>query len=372
MKICVVGYALLHKRQYSTFQHMKDHKIHFIVPKKWSGLTNEEFNPGPNVTVHYSRILLNGRTGKYLLIDTEKILESIKTEIIYTDEEPWSFTCGYTQRLAKKMDIPHVFFSWENLEIGHGLVHGKIEKYCCKNASGIVAGNLEAKERLRKRGATCPIEVMPPSGIDLDFFKPEVKDLRKELGLQNKKVVLYCGRLIKEKGIYDLLNCVESVVSQVPSAHFLIVGRGPEFRPIKSWIEKKGTESVTILEWIEYKKMPALYNTADVFVYPSRKTEKWKEQFGFALIEGMACGVPVISTKTGAIPEVAGDAAILTGERNTEKLIEATLQTLLDNNFRKDLIKKGRKRARVYGLEKIAKRHIQFFELVRGVSEHGL
>jgi glycosyltransferase involved in cell wall biosynthesis len=57
--------------------------------------------------------------------------------------------------------------------------------------------------------------------------------------------------------------------------------------------------------------MPAIHNCADIFVLPSLPTPSWQEQFGYVLIESMACGKPVISTCTGSIAEVVGDTGIL-------------------------------------------------------------
>jgi glycosyltransferase involved in cell wall biosynthesis len=77
---------------------------------------------------------------------------------------------------------------------------------------------------------------------------------------------------------------------------------------------------------VDHEDLPSLYRHSHVVVVPSRSTPKWIEQFGRVIIEAMACGIPVIATRSGAIPEVCADSALLVPEDSPERLAEALVK----------------------------------------------
>ena len=96
------------------------------------------------------------------------------------------------------------------------------------------------------------------------------------------------------------------------------------------------------------EELVALYNRADVFVFPSLY-----EGFGIPPLEAMACGTPVAAANNSSIPEVVGDAAILFDARNTEQIKEA-IQQLLDNeDLKQECIRKGTERVRLFSWDNV-------------------
>lgn len=92
--------------------------------------------------------------------------------------------------------------------------------------------------------------------------------------------------------------------------------------------------------------MPALYRGADIFVFPSVPVPDWQEQFGMALLEAMACGVACVTTYSGAIPEIAGDAAVLCSPGDFVGLRRALLGLIVEPGRRRDLGAAGLARVR--------------------------
>ena len=94
-----------------------------------------------------------------------------------------------------------------------------------------------------------------------------------------------------------------------------------------------------------YARMEEFYRELDLFVLPSIPVEGMVEQFGFVLIEAMACGLPVIATRVGGIPEVVGDAAELVPPGNSSALGDSIRSLLQDESRRKKFALLGRERA---------------------------
>jgi glycosyltransferase involved in cell wall biosynthesis len=102
--------------------------------------------------------------------------------------------------------------------------------------------------------------------------------------------------------------------------------------------------SVRFDDPISSTAMPAYYQGLDALVLPSRTMHNWKEQFGRMLIEGMACGVPVVGARSGAIPEVIGEAGLTFPEGDVDALRACLLSLMEHPRLRHQLTEAGRKR----------------------------
>ena len=109
--------------------------------------------------------------------------------------------------------------------------------------------------------------------------------------------------------------------------------------------------------YVQPEDMPVLYNAADLFVFPSLY-----EGFGLPPLEAMACGVPVVASNVSSIPEVVGDAAILTDPRDAAALCDAMERILKDVGLQASLRKRGLERAAGFSWEKAARETIAVYE----------
>lgn len=106
---------------------------------------------------------------------------------------------------------------------------------------------------------------------------------------------------------------------------------------VADYIEDKAVlDHISFTGYVPNQELPAIYSMASLFLYPSLR-----ESFGIPILEAMACGVPVITSNTSAMPEVAGDAAVLINPENPEELGENILRVLEDDNLRQRLVEKG-------------------------------
>ena len=104
-------------------------------------------------------------------------------------------------------------------------------------------------------------------------------------------------------------------------------------------------------------EMPAIINQCKVFLYPSLR-----ESFGIPILEGMACGVPVITSNTSSMPEIAGDAAILVDPYKSDEIVSAIELILNDTAFRDSLCKKGIKRAEQFSWQHMAEKYLELYK----------
>ena len=157
------------------------------------------------------------------------------------------------------------------------------------------------------------------------------------------------GRIDRGKGIiYLLLAAAE--IARMPSlagrVEFALVGNGDAALVHRMLHSLRLQDIVTLRGMLPYASMPQVQASADVFVLPSIPTPHWEEQFGLVLAESMACGQAVVSTHSGAIPEVVGDAGLLVPPCDHRALADAIACLLLDDSTRAQLGARAAARAR--------------------------
>lgn len=202
------------------------------------------------------------------------------------------------------------------------------------------------------------IRVIPP-GIDLGRYQGgrPAHDRKKFDIPDSAGVVLYVGRLIREKGVIDLLRAFAHVKAASPSQDLVLlyVGQGPERARLETAAATLGVEdAVRFVDFVPHSDIASVYAMADLFVLPSTNTPYWTEQVGMVLLEAMASGLPVVSTRTGSIPGVVGDAATLVPASDINLLGEAIGDLMSDSNLREQLGERSSQRAQRYDATKVA------------------
>lgn len=190
-------------------------------------------------------------------------------------------------------------------------------------------------------------------GVDTDLFTNIPDGNEPEMGRYG---ILFVGRLVKEKGILTLISAFQQVKSQIPDARMFIIGEGELREEIHRRAQSLNlSSSIQILGPILNLKLPPYFRAARVTVTPSISTRRWIEQVGMVNIQSMACGTPVISTKSGAIPEyvIDGKTGILVSENDASALANAIIRLFTDEGFHRQISKN----AREYALEHYDTRH---------------
>ncbi len=223
---------------------------------------------------------------------------------------------------------------WENL-LGMGELHPwrkQRKAQVLQEADAILAVTETTRRMLIEEGVAPHRIVVIPPAVDTERFKPQERDrgLCERLGIaQTDFIILFIGRLVSEKGIAELLDTIPIILkSGAPKRiRYLFVGQGPMAKEIAIAQKRYGRVVLTAGSF-GYGELPKIHNLADLFVLPSKPVRKWQEQFGYVLVESMACGKCVISTTSGSIPDVVGDAATLVAPGDASALAAKILELL--------------------------------------------
>jgi len=290
------------------------------------------------------------------LHDLHGLRKSLQGFDIVHSAETSSYYTYQAAKLKEQLKFKFVVTVWENIPFLHHLpATERCKKVVFDKADLFLATSERAKEVLILEGAQeSKIKIQMP-GIDTKHFSPSSKDpeLLKQFGCnKNDIIVLYVANLYREKGIYDLLFAFKQLLSRSElreKTKLLIGGKGRERDNILRWMQYlKMDDSVKLIGSHPYDVMPKIHNLADIFVLPSFPIPTWQEQFGYVLIESMACGKPVISTLSGSILEVVSDAGLLVQSNDFQSLSDAIGNLVDDEKQRIDLGNRGRQRAEIY------------------------
>jgi glycosyltransferase involved in cell wall biosynthesis len=162
-----------------------------------------------------------------------------------------------------------------------------------------------------------------------------------------QQYILFIGSLQPRKNLSALLDAWNLIKDEFPKTALGIAGgEGHVFRRVK--LPDK-MERATLLGYVKEADLPALYSGASVYVLPSLE-----EGFGLTMLEAMACGTPVIASNGGALPEVAGDAAMFVEARSANQIADALRKLLSDERLRSEFSRKGLARASRFTWEKSA------------------
>ena len=173
-------------------------------------------------------------------------------------------------------------------------------------------------------------------------------------------MVGFLGRFVPEKGLGVLAAALDAVKTPWRA---LFVGGGKLENDLRDWAAKYSDDRVRVITGVPHDAVPSYLCAMDILTAPSQTTRRWREQLGRMLIEGMACGVPVIGSDSGEIPHVIGDAGMMLPEADV-RAWSAGLTALLDSPARRaELAARGRDRAKTaFAWSVIARQHLVFFE----------
>lgn len=205
-------------------------------------------------------------------------------------------------------------------------------------------------------------------GVSPDFRQihdeVKLKETLQKYALGQRPFLFSVGTVQPRKNYGRLVRSLEQVHREGLDVDLVIAGG-------KGWLEDEMYETIRDLNMGDYVRLvgyvsdndlPYLYNASTCVVFPSLY-----EGFGFPVLEAMACGIPVVTSNTSSLPEIAGDAALLVDPYNVEELTTAIVRTLIDDTLRHDLTNRGIERASQFSWRASAERlHTTYMQVLSG------
>jgi glycosyltransferase involved in cell wall biosynthesis len=236
-------------------------------------------------------------------------------------------------------------------------IYFKKVKYACHSADKIIAISRQTKHDIETFFHVPPekVELIYQPVSPVFYEKQNVTELLEKYHLP-KEFILSVGTLEPRKNQLALLQALQSKEIQI---RVVFVGKQTSsyMTEIKRFLEENEMESqVQFLSNIPESDLAALYQTAVLSVYISVF-----EGFGLPVIESMACGCPVVTSSVSVLPETAGDAAVLCNPAKVEEIAQKVLLLLENDDFRNEMIKKGKQRANLFHPENYAQKLISLY-----------
>lgn len=217
----------------------------------------------------------------------------------------------------------------EEMQHERGRVHwlfqglARLEGGNARHADGVITTSAYCRDAIVRHYRVAPEQVrLVSSGIDVARWKAVGERPRESDGA----TILCVARQYPRKHIADLLRALPLVRQAVPGARAIIVGDGPEHAALRALAEELRLGGSALLTGaLSDADLEAMYRRADVFCLPSVQ-----EGFGLVFIEALACGLPVVATRSAAIPEVVphGQAGLLVPPGEPEALAQALVELL--------------------------------------------
>lgn len=210
-------------------------------------------------------------------------------------------------------------------------------------ADAIIAPSAVLRDELRARGVTTPIAVVP-TGVDLARFSPgDRAAARRACGLdEGALLVLYVGRLDREKSVDRVLAAFERIAGTVPRARLVLVGQGTQGEALRRTAASlTAAGRVTFAGVCPHEDLPDYYRAADLFLFASET-----ETQGLVLAEAAACGLPAVAVNAPGCCEVVhdGNTGVVT-KGDPAALAEAAIGLLVDSARRATMAFRARQLA---------------------------
>ncbi len=209
-------------------------------------------------------------------------------------------------------------------------------RWATQHAAFVICVSHALKRSLVELGVEPDKVAVIPTGVDTERFAPRARDgARRQLGLAgDRRILLFVGNLLRAKGLHELVEAFSALAARRPELDLVLVGQGPE----RAWLDAQAARlglahRIRAVGAVDHEAVATWLNAADLFCLPSHR-----EGLPNGVVEALACGLPVVATDVGGIPEaLTPDNGILVRPHSGSELASA-LQQALDREWDRDAI----------------------------------
>lgn len=342
----------------------RGHEIHFITysqPVRLELLSNKvhyhEVNVPEYPLFHYQ---------PYELALSSKLVDMVKLHGIELLHVHYAIPHAYAAYMAKKMlleegiyiPIVTTLHGTDITLVGSHQFYKPAVTFSINKSDAVTSVSQSLKDdTLRLFDIKNNIEVIP-NFIDLEKYKHNYTDCQRDMmAHHDEKIITHISNFRPVKRLEDVITIFYNIQKKIP-AKLMMVGDGPEKEPAEKLCEKLGIEDKVIF-FGKSHEIDKILCFSDLFLLPSIS-----ESFGLAALEAMACGVPVISSNTGGIPEVnaQGISGFLSDVGDIEAMTKNALHILQNENVLKTFKTNAKREALKYDIHKVVPLYEAIYE----------
>jgi len=384
LKVAFIGHSYVESSARQKLAYLALHTtLRLITPSSYPTPFGKfeadfEFNREVALDLFPIHFLSFGPTStRFVLASRDFGFRKYQPDIIHVENEQHSWIL-YQTLLYRKLFAPNakmIVFSWNNIAAEEQGMKGRaLELLAALNRRSVdffICGNEDGKEILLAKGIPVErVEVIPQFGADTQMFYQYPPDrraaARQKLEIAPEEFAIgFVGRFVEEKGVLDLVEAAARLNTLTKRSPLLVfLGQGPLESQVRERCAQLGLRLLILASRKNHEVAEAM-NSLDALVLPSQSRAFWKEQFGRVLIEAMACGIPVIGSDSGEIPNVIGDAGLVFHEGDRDALSRCLLVYCEDEDKRRELGERGRERVmRNFINERLAERTLEIYERI--------
>ncbi|HMA33136.1 MAG TPA: glycosyltransferase family 4 protein [Chloroflexia bacterium] len=333
-------------------------EMHLLVPEAWPERAGQmvalERRTAPSYRIHPAGVLFPRHYYIYLFPNLLAHLWRIRPDILHVYEEAHSLLPFLILLLRPLLArcwgrrLPVILYAAQNIVKRYPLPFRWFEAFCFRHADAILPCGVLVAATLRQKGYRGPLRVLPlPTDPAVFRADPAAgQATRQALGIPAGAVVIgYAGKLVAEKGVATLLRAFLTLPTMGAGPHLLIAGDGPLRAALEQ--EARGAGAGTRVHFqgaLAHAQLVASLSAGDIWVVPSETRPHWREQFGRAAVEALACENAVVTSDSGELPRVVGPAGRVCPEGDAAALRAVLAELIADPPARAALARAGRAR----------------------------
>ena len=294
-----------------------------------------------NYDYFFSKLIKKLHLPANILIGLTKITKNY--DIIHTCENFnfFTFQIALLSRFYKNKKF--LFSTGENIPyplFQRNILTWQIKKFNNKYVNKITTTTELGKRALIHEGVQPKKVEVLPNALNFKLFENLEKDPQ-IINLSEKYKytfnILFVHKLCEQKGTYFLIKAFNKLNQEIDNIRLFLLGENQLNDKYNNII--KSNKNIIHIDYIRNDKIKYLYNLSDLFILPSITMTNNEEQFGMAILEAMACGIPSIVTNVGGMPFVVekNKTSLIIQERSTKDIIKSIKRIYYDKRFRKKL-----------------------------------